>query len=241
MADTVHQSEIPEDSKTPDLVFYEGSCIFDQERKIKLSAFYLYRCTREDFDYYLELGYRKFAYRFFKYLCDCDLCSSIRIIAHEYSHSKTHKRVLKKNAGMQFSVSPLEYKESHYQLYRKHHAERGFNILDEELFVQEFYLSPVEAFITEVRDGDRLVGVGFIDLGKESLSSVYFIYDPDYSDYSLGIFSIIKEIDLAKSLGKRYYYLGLYCKGQRFLGYKDKFVPYETFDYETGIWQQCDK
>ncbi len=240
MADTAHKSEVPEDSKTPDLVFYEGSCIFDPEKKIKLSAFYMYRCTHEDFDYFLDLGYRKFAYRFFKYVCDCDLCSSIRIIVPEHSHSKTHKRILNKNEGMRFTVSRLEYRESHYELYRKHHAERGFNVLDEDLFVQEFYLTPVEAAMTEVYEGDRLVGIGFLDIGKESLSSVYFVYDPDYSEYSPGVYSIIKEIDYAKSLGKNYYYLGLYCKGQRFLGYKDKFVPYETFDYETGIWQKCE-
>jgi arginine-tRNA-protein transferase len=163
------------------------------------------------------------------------------MIVREYAHSRAHKRVLKKNEHMKFRVSPLKYKEAHYLLYRKHHADRGFNILDEDLFIQEFYLSPVESFMTEVYEGEKLVGLGFLDVGREGLSSVYFVYDPSYAEYSPGVYSIIKEIDLAKSMGKIYYYLGLYCKGQKFLGYKDRFVPYETLDYETGIWQRCEK
>jgi leucyl-tRNA---protein transferase len=238
MAESSPKTNLPEEGRIPDLVFYEGSCIFDPDRKIKLSAFYIYTCEREEFDRYLQLGYRKFAYRFFRYVCDCDLCSSIRVPVSEHKMGRAHKRILKKNEGMSFRVSPLVYSESHYLLYKKHHSGRGFKVLDEDLFIQEFYVSPVEAFATEVYDGEKLVGLGFVDVGGECLSSVYFVYDPEYYGYSPGIFSIIKEIELAKSLGKKYYYLGLYCKGQKFLGYKDRFVPYETLDYDTGIWNK---
>jgi leucyl-tRNA---protein transferase len=241
MADTLNNSGIPEDDRNPDIALYEGTCIFNPEKNIKLAAFYIYRCTNATFDYFLDLGYRKFAYRFFRYVCDCTLCSSIRVLAQEYSRTKTHRRIIKKNEGMAFRAAPLEYREEHYLLYKTHHENRGFKALDEDMFVQEFYFSPVNGFVTEIYDSGKLVGLGFIDEGAECLSSVYFVYDPQYFPMSPGIFSIIKEIELAQSMGKKHYYLGLYCKGQRFLGYKDRFSPYEALDYATGIWNRVAK
>ena len=62
---------------------------------------------------------------------------------------------------------------------------------------------------------DKLIGVGVVDLTRECLSSVYFFYDPDYSDHSLGTLSSIVEIFYVKHLNKffpnfKYYYLGYY-------------------------------
>ena len=89
-----------------------------------------------------------------------------------------------------------------------------------------------------IRFNGILIGLGFLDVGAVCLSSVYFVYDPSYCKRSLGMFSIVKEIELAASMKKTLYCLGLYCKGRQFLSYKDKFSPYESLDYNTGIWKR---
>lgn len=41
---------------------------------------------------------------------------------------------------------------------------------------------------------DELIAVGVVDLLQESVSSVYFFYDPLYKKYSLGVYGVLSEI-----------------------------------------------
>lgn len=41
---------------------------------------------------------------------------------------------------------------------------------------------------------DELIAVGVVDLLPESVSSVYFFYDPAYKKYSLGVYGVLSEI-----------------------------------------------
>jgi arginine-tRNA-protein transferase len=41
---------------------------------------------------------------------------------------------------------------------------------------------------------NQLIAVGVVDLLTESVSSVYFFYDPSYKKYSLGVFGVLSEI-----------------------------------------------
>ena len=65
---------------------------------------------------------------------------------------------------------------------------------------------------------------------------MYFIFDPDFSSRGLGIFSALKEIQYAESLGLDFYYLGYYIKENSFMNYKAQFKPFEILDYQTGKW-----
>lgn len=42
---------------------------------------------------------------------------------------------------------------------------------------------------------EKFIGVGVVDLTSEALSSVYFFYDPDYKNYSLGVIASLYEIE----------------------------------------------
>lgn len=42
---------------------------------------------------------------------------------------------------------------------------------------------------------EKLIAVGVVDVLPESLSSVYFFYDPKYRKYSLGVYGALKEIE----------------------------------------------
>ncbi|MFN3604868.1 MAG: hypothetical protein ACK4UJ_09180 [Leptonema sp. (in: bacteria)] len=74
---------------------------------------------------------------------------------------------------------------------------------------------------------NKLVGVGILDLVEDAYSSVYFFYDPDFYDYSLGTFSILLEIEIAKLYNLKYYYLGYYIKDCSKMNYKINFKPCE--------------
>lgn len=62
---------------------------------------------------------------------------------------------------------------------------------------------------------DHLLAVGVVDLLAESLSSVYFYYDPDYKKYSLGVYGVLQEIEFVRHRKLthpefKYYYMGYY-------------------------------
>ena len=82
----------------------------------------------------------------------------------------------------------------------------------------------------------RLIGVGIVDEGSDSLSSNYFYYDTDYLDRRLGVFSILKEILLARLIGKKYYFLGFYIEDIPKMSYKKFFRPNQIL--ENGEWKK---
>ena len=85
---------------------------------------------------------------------------------------------------------------------------------------------------------NRLVAVGFLDASLEGLNSVYFIYDPEFSKRSLGIFGALKEIELARHLKLKYYYLGYFIQKNASMSYKSSFRPHEYYDWENQVWTE---
>ena len=69
-----------------------------------------------------------------------------------------------------------------------------------------------------------------IDIVEDGISSIYFFYDPDYARLSLGVYSLIKQIEIAKYLNKRWIYLGYWVDGCKAFEYKTKFKPIEILD-----------
>lgn len=65
---------------------------------------------------------------------------------------------------------------------------------------------------------NHLVAVAVIDILPSCVSSVYFLYDPDFGDLSLGTYSALREIATTYDLSLqypslRYYYLGMFISG----------------------------
>lgn len=59
----------------------------------------------------------------------------------------------------------------------------------------------------------KLIALAVIDILPKCISSVYFIYDPDYSFLGLGKYSVFREISLTQEYYERssklqYYYMG---------------------------------
>ena len=68
------------------------------------------------------------------------------------------------------------------------------------------------------------------------------MFDPACSQRSLGIFTLLLELEYAIRNKKKFYYLGYAYEGASFYDYKKRFKGTEVFDwkgrwekYETGI------
>jgi arginyl-tRNA--protein-N-Asp/Glu arginylyltransferase len=95
--------------------------------------------------------------------------------------------------------------------------------------------------------GDRLVGVGYVDYLPEApvehakeavqgLSAIYFFYDPRERQRSLGTWNILCLIEAALRRGLPHVYLGYYVEGCRSMEYKLRFAPNQVRDPD-GVWR----
>jgi arginine-tRNA-protein transferase len=88
-----------------------------------------------------------------------------------------------------------------------------------------------------ILENEKVIGVGIFDLIEDYWSSVYFFYDPDYSKFSLGTFSILLEIELAKRYNANYYYIGYYIEKCNKMNYKKFFRPNEILNLNEKNFQ----
>ena len=82
----------------------------------------------------------------------------------------------------------------------------------------------------------RLAAVAIVDVGAEALSAVYCYFDPDLDYLSLGTYSILTQIRIARIRQMRWLYLGMYVADNRHLRYKARYLPHERF--QAGSWRR---
>jgi len=90
---------------------------------------------------------------------------------------------------------------------------------------------------------DKLIGVALVDILPKSISAIYCYYDHDYEDLSIGKFSILAQIKIAKELNIPYIYLGYWIKDHFSMGYKENYMPFEILKNratlsEIPIWEK---
>ena len=77
----------------------------------------------------------------------------------------------------------------------------------------------------------KLFAVGILDYTPETLSSVYLVYDPEYSFLTPGILCALKEIEYTQLIQEKfdskfkYYYMGFYFQDCQKSVYKGTFKP----------------
>jgi arginine-tRNA-protein transferase len=97
--------------------------------------------------------------------------------------------------------------EDLFTLYQKHVAFQLFSTpLEYELL--DIVGNPFDSKMIEVRDGSKLIAVGFFDIGKEAILGIRNIYHPDYHKFSLGKYLMLQKIDYTRSNQMKYYYTG---------------------------------
>ena len=70
---------------------------------------------------------------------------------------------------------------------------------------------------------------------EDGISSIYFYYDTDYMEYSLGKLSLYNQILYARESKLKWIYLGYYVKDCPSLSYKDHYKPYLTLDGQPNL------
>jgi arginine-tRNA-protein transferase len=200
-------------------------------------------CTVDECQKFTQRGYRRFGKMYFRPLCEgCDECKSIKIDVKNFKFSKSQRRVLKKAKSIKIYIQRPSTSKEHLELFDKYHSymkeKKGWEYSGVD--AENYYSSFVDAhhdFGYEILyyDENKLIGVDLIDILKDGISSIYFYYDPKYSGYSLGKFSLYNQIQYAKNANMSWIYLGYYVKDCSSLSYKSHYKPYLTLEGKPSI------
>ena len=183
----------------------------------------------------IQRGFRRSGEYVYRPGCQgCTACVPVRIRCAEFAPRRTDRRNLARNAELVVDYRPARYTDEYFALYRRYldarHPGGGMDDPDPEDF-ERFLLNPWgETVFVEIRDARRVVGVAVTDVASDGLSAVYTFFDPDYRDRALGRFSILRQIELCRTMSYPFLYLGYWIDGCRKMQYKTEFRPQEHFD-----------
>jgi len=173
-------------------------------------------------------------------LClDGRLCSvvNIRLPLKDHSFKKPHKRLLNKCADLRVEIAPLAIcaqMEGLYYLTR--HRFKGFVFPELNSFLYDFLDRKIfRSYHVKVYHNNLLIAASVFDVGERSCMSVLGLYDPEYKHLSLGILTMLLEIQWAKEQGHTHYYPGYVLDETSTFDYKKSLGTYEYLS-ETKRW-----
>lgn len=229
------------------------SCSYHTDRCSHFRYFYIQQCSVEFCQGLIERGWRRFGEYFLVPICkECQECISIRQLPSSFILSRSHKRVLSKNANTIITIARPSLNEEKLALYDKYHRimnhKKGWSYrpITQEVYRENFVYG-YQSFGYEITYmiGGQLVGVGYFDLLKNAISATYFFYDHSFASLSLGTFNILTQLLLARDKNLAYFYPGYWLKDHHSMGYKERFMPFEVLInrpdiFEMPIWKPYD-
>ncbi|MFZ4766363.1 MAG: arginine-tRNA-protein transferase [Roseimicrobium sp.] len=188
-------------------------------------------------------GWRHFGVNFFRYNLmesqgDIQSIAPLRIRLDAFDLTKSQRRVLRKNADVVTEVLPATLHPEVCAMFERHKQRFADNVPTSlETFLGSTPESgPCQCLELRCRINGELAAVSFFDVGLESISSVYALFEPTYSARSLGIFTMLFEVLWAMTHGKRFAYPGYATHGSSRYDYKKQFRSLETYDWATRTW-----
>jgi leucyl-tRNA---protein transferase len=147
----------------------------------------------------------------------------LRIVLDNFEGDSTQEKLFKKNAGFRTEVGPAELtpeKEALFMRYRESVTFEPSPSLNHLLYGKSLHPTIFDTYEISVYDGDKLIALGFFDMGEISAEGIISIYDPDYKKFSLGRFLIYQKIHHCKQAGVRHFYPGYFVPGYPYFDYK---------------------
>lgn len=197
-------------------------------------------CERIDNAVYAKLiatGFRRSGTFVYRPRCDqCQACRSIRIPVADFVPTRSQKRAWRQHATLTSHMVDPAFSMEHYNLYiryqRARHKGGGMDV-DDVVQYQDFLIaSQVTSVLVEFRQPttDSTPGplkmVSVIDRLDDAMSAVYTFYAPE-AHQNYGTYNVLWQIELARSLGLHYLYLGYWIDDCQKMSYKSRFNPHE--------------
>lgn len=208
--------------------------------------FYSDRLLPEQMDSLWAKGWRHFGTHFFRYnvgflIDDLRFVLPLRIRLADFSFSKNQRRVLRRNSDVDVTIGPIDIDPPTQTLFDRHKTRFNHGIPESiyNFISRDEVDSPCDAKEIRVTRGGELLAVSYFDIGGNSTSGIYAMFEPTITDRSLGIFTMLKEIEYSRQTGREFYYQGYAYQGPSFYDYKKRFRGTEAFDWHHD-WDPYD-
>ena len=216
------------------------------DNRIEQSAFVHPDCSLSIpvYSQLLEHGFRRSGDMVYKPLCQqCSACIPVRIAVNDFRPSRSQKRVLRNQGLISVKVKPQSLEQNHYELYLKYqqarHTGGGMADSDPEDYYNFLSSTWCNCLFVEFHIDDALVAVAILDQINNALSAVYTFFDPEYSQFSLGTYAVLWEIQYAQKMQLPWLYLGYWIKDCQKMSYKSNFRPFQAFIDDE--WREFNK
>jgi arginine-tRNA-protein transferase len=202
------------------------------------------KLSREEYLARLNGGWRRFGATLFRPRCPaCSACRSLRVDVQRFRPNRRLRRVRAANAGqVDLRIGAPAVTRDKLDLYDRFHAFQAdfkgwpeHEAKDARSYLQSFAQNPLPTQEWCYYLDNRLVGVGYVDDLPLGMSAIYFFYDPDHRDRSLGTWNILCLLDQAARKKVPYLYLGYYVEGCGSMAYKATFEPNQVLEPD-GHW-----
>ena len=198
---------------------------------------------REHYGWLMQQGFRRSGNDIYRPHCTaCQACKSLRVLVNDFIPSKSQKRLLKRNQQFNVTLSK-EVKESYYPLYEQYvnniHSDGSMYPATPEQFQSFTHNDITQQCYIEVWHDGVLISVAVTDDIPDALSAVYTFYDPSYRKQGLGVYSILKQIEMASQLKRQFLYLGYQIDECSKMNYKNRYTSHQIL--VENQWQTVNK
>ena len=202
------------------------------ETKIAQSLFVhpSYSITTSTYAHLLEQGFRRSGEEVYAPHCShCSACIPARLPLKKFKPSKSQRRCMRKNIETRVNIKPAIFEQAHYDMYLRYqairHPEGSMINTSPENYFSFLSSSWCNTQFVEFSIHNELAGIAIIDQFDEAWSAVYTFFEPKFSDYSLGVYAILWQIQQANIQQKEYLYLGFWLKDCPKMSYKTCYQP----------------
>jgi len=163
----------------------------------------------------------------------------IRLDLQDYTFKKRLRKILNRNRkAFQVVIRPAVLNKEKNQLYAKY--KRNFNGQISDT-LKEYLLDDTDESIFDtyeccVYEAEKLVAFSFFDVGEKSMASIMGVYDPEYSTYSLGFYTMLEEVNFGSIHQKRFYYPGYVVPDYQRFDYKLRIGAVDYYDVWKKKW-----
>ncbi len=171
-------------------------------------------------------------------------CIQVRLPLEGFVFKKRHRKMLRRNdARFRITYGKATTPDAEIlelnRRYMAKHPDKSREQLDIHVS-GEFGKQALDTRIVRVYDDQRLVAFSYFDAGERTAYTKAGIYDPDYANYSLGIYTMLLEIRWLVAHNYVYYHPGYVVPGYPLFDYKLQFGAMEYRQLATGNWLPFD-
>ena len=202
--------------------------------------FYADQLLPEQMDSLWANGWRHFGTHFFRYnvgflIDDLRFVLPLRIRLADLASSKSQRRVLRRNEDLEVTIGAINIDTASQALFERHKTRFNHGVPESiyNFISRDPADSPCESKELRVTKDGELLAVSYFDVGGNSTSGIYAMFEPTVTDRSLGIFTMLKEIEYSNETDREFYYQGYAYQGASFYDYKKRFRGTEAFDWRN--------